>query len=147
MYAFVDRPVECLCNGGRFLLWAMRGWAQAVERGTCPTMALARGFTGLGAMAMLPDFHIAMALLNRDGRDKIAVAPMKCLHIVEDEAILIGIWRDLSLGDIDRARATLKLMVSDDAVMPISRTMITATAKLLLAGFDLSGLPHAVSGS
>ncbi|KAJ8134751.1 hypothetical protein OY671_012036, partial [Metschnikowia pulcherrima] len=116
-------------------------------RGTCPTMASARGFTGLGAMAMLPDFHIAMASLNRDGRDKIAVAPMKCSHIVEDEAISIGIWRDLSLGDIDRARATLKSMVSDDAVMPISRTMITATAKSLSAGFDLSGLPHAVSGS
>jgi len=25
MYAFVDRPVESLCDGGRFLLWAMRG--------------------------------------------------------------------------------------------------------------------------
>lgn len=147
MYAFIDRPVECLCNGGRFLLWAMRGWAQAVERGTCPPMALARGFTGLGAMAVLPDFHIAMALMNRDGRGKIAVAPMNCPHIVEDEAILIGMWRDLSLGDVDRTRAILKLLVSEDAVTPVSRAMITATAKLVLAGFDLSGLSHAVSGS
>jgi hypothetical protein len=147
MYTFVDQPVECLCNGSRFLLWAMRGWAQAVERGICPPMALTRGFSGLGAMTMLPDFHIAMALLNREGREKIAVAPMNCPHIVEDEAILIGIWRDLSLGDIDRVRATLRLMVGEDAVMPVSRVMIASTAKLVLAGFDLSGLSHAVSGS
>lgn len=147
MYGFVDRPVGCLCNGGRFLLWAMRGWAQAVERGTCPPIALARGFAGLGAAAMLPDFHIAMALINRDGRTKIAVAPMNCPHIIEDEAILIGMWRDLSLGDVDHARATLKLMVSEDAIIPVSRAMITATAKLVLAGFDLSGLSHVVSGS
>ncbi|WP_337847891.1 hypothetical protein [Sphingomonas sp.] len=37
--------------------------------------------------------------------------------------------------------------VNEDAVMPVARAMITVTAKLVLAGFDLTGLSHAVSGS
>src|SRR3546814_8813655 len=64
MYAFVDRPVESLCNGGRFLLWAMRAWVSAAERGRCPPRMLHRGFAAVNAAGALPDFHIAMALLG-----------------------------------------------------------------------------------
>lgn len=140
MYEIIDRPVEILCNAGRFLLWAMRGWTLAVERGACPPLALGRGFASVGAHAMLPDFHIAMALLNQHGRTRLALAPMACCHIVEDEAILLGLWRDLALGRFDKARGTLALVVREDIVSPMSRAMTLASAKLMMAGFDLAQL-------
>lgn len=142
MYEIVDRPVGILCNAGRFLLWAMRGWTLAVERGTCPPLAIGRGFAGVGAQAMLPDFHIAMALLNQHGRTRIALAPMAGCRIVEDEAILLGLWHDLALGRFDKARGTLALVVREDTVSPISQAMTLASAKLMMAGFDVAQLQN-----
>src|SRR3546814_16223848 len=96
MYAFVDRPVESLCNGGRFLLWAMRAWVSAAERGQCPPRMLHRGFAAVNAAGALPDFHIAMALLGGEAVETLILAPMPCLQISEDEAILLGLWSDIS---------------------------------------------------
>lgn len=142
MYEIIDRPVEVLCNAGRFLLWAMRGWTQAVERGTCPPLALGRGFASVRALPILPDFHIAMALLNQHGRTRIALAPMACCHILEDEAILLGVWRDLALGRFDHVQGTLALLVTEDTVSPVSRAMTLASAKLMMAGFDSAQLQN-----
>ena len=36
MYDLIDRPVMQLAPGGRFLVWAMRGWIQSATRGHCP---------------------------------------------------------------------------------------------------------------
>lgn len=140
MYVFIDRPVEDLNNAGRFVLWATRGWAHAVERGTCPPVALSGAFGRLGILPALPDFHIAMALINRDARARFAVAPMNCVHIVEHEAVLMTLWRDMSLGQFDHMKATLALIVEETSVSPISRAMTVAAAKIVAAGFDLSGL-------
>ena len=140
MYAFVDRPVDSLCNGGRFLLWAMRGWVGAAERGECPPRALHRGFSGMNARMALPDFHVAMAMLASDGRAGLTLAPMACGRIAEDEAILIGLWRDAARGEVARLRATLKLLVAPDVAAPIARAMTGAVAALGAAGFDLSPL-------
>lgn len=140
MYAFVDQPVECLSRSGRFLLWAMRGWATAIERGTCPPVALSRGFAGVNALPALPDFHIAMALLNKDASTPLSLAPMIAEQIMEDEAILIGLWSDLSRGDIDHLRDTLVFVAEADAVSPIARAMTTVMAKLIAAGFEMSEL-------
>lgn len=140
MYALVDRPVESLSNGGRFLLWAMRGWTQALEGGTCPPVALARGFACFHALPALADFHIAMALLNSDGRRRISLAPMNCRRIIEDEAVLIAMWRDLSLAEFDRVKGTLGLLANEASVSPVFRAMTMASAKLMAAGFDLSDI-------
>lgn len=140
MYAFVDRPVESLCNSGRFLLWSMRSWTRACARRTCPPGAMAGAFAKMGALPALPDLHIAMALINRDALEKIMVAPVEHPHIMEDEAILIGMWRDLANADLDHMRTTLALLVAKDSVEPIARAMTAATAKLIAAGFDLSEL-------
>ena len=140
MYRFVDGPVEGLCNSGRFLLWAMRSWTKAKESGHCPPRVLANSFASMGAFAALPDFHIAMALINRDSLQKIAIAPLDNIRIAEDEAILLGLWRDLAHGHFDRLRATLALMVDADSVVPIAEAMATAGARLIAAGFDLSEL-------
>jgi len=140
MYAFVDRPVENLCNGGRFLLWAMRGWVSAAERGQCPPQMLFRGFAAVDAAGALPDFHIAMALLGSDAVETLVLAPMPCLQISEDEAILLGLWRDFSLGEAANARATLALMAEGDSVGPIAKAMGAAVDRLLAAGFDMPAL-------
>ena len=140
MYAFVDQPVACLSGGGRFLLWAMRGWALAMDRGTCPPVALSRGFAGANALPALPDFHVAMALLNKDASAPLSLAPLNAERITEDEAVLIGLWRDLSHGDIEHLRATLVFVAEDDAVSPIARAMTTVMAKLIAAGLEMSQL-------
>lgn len=140
MYAFVDRPVERLCNCGRFLLWAMRGWALAAERGQCPPQKLRRGFVAVDAPGALPDFHVAMALLGGDAVRTLRLAPMPCLQISEDEAILLGLWRDFSLGDAANARATLALLAEGDSVGPIAKAMGAAIDRLVAAGFDMPAL-------
>jgi len=95
------------------------------------------------ALPALPDFHLAMAMLNRDGLERISLAPINCRRIIEHEAILIGMWRDLANGDLDRMRETLELLVKTEAVSPIARAMTTVTAKLIAAGFNISGLSAA----
>src|SRR3546814_17580594 len=77
MYAFVDRPVESLCNGGRFLLWAMRAWVSAAERGPCPPRMLHRGFAAVNEAGALPDLNIAMALLGGEAGETLLLAPMR----------------------------------------------------------------------
>jgi hypothetical protein len=140
MYAFIDRPVESLCNGGRFLLWAMRGWIHAAERGRCPPQVLHRGFTALDATSALPDFHVAMALFASDAARTLLLAPLPCLQISEDEAILLGLWRDFSLGSSANACATLALLAEGDSVGPIAKAMGAAVDRLVAAGFDMSAL-------
>ena len=141
MYAFVDRPVENLCNGGRFLLWAMRGWVSAAERGQCPPQMLFRGFAAVDAAGALPDFHIAMALLGGDAVETLVLAPMPCLQISEDEAILLGLWRDFSLESANpTARGALALLAATDSVGPIANAMGAAIDRLAAAGFNMSAL-------
>lgn len=128
MYAYIDQPVDRLCNGGRFLLWAMRGWTQA----------LSPGFRSAGALAALPHFHLAMAWLNRGAHEPVAFAPMGCVIIAEDEAILLGLWHALAMGDMDRVRATLELIADKGAISQIMQAMTAAMAQIIAAGFDLS---------
>jgi hypothetical protein len=138
MYTLIDRPVERLGNGARFVLWAMRGWTQAMHKQICPSQALHRGFAGVSAQVALPDFHVAMALLNRYGRAAIEIAPLPCQRIIDHEAVLLVLWRDLAQARLDHADATLALLVEDGGVSPVRRAMTTTLAKLALAGFDLT---------
>lgn len=143
MYAFVDQPVERLTNGGRFLLWAMRGWTQATAARQCPPVALCRGFASVSALPALSSFHTAMALLNREAGAQIKLAPMGCAMVGEDEAVLLGLWHDLALGRIERTHGTLDLIVGDDSATPIVTAMTMAAAEITTAGFELSDLAPA----
>ena len=136
----MDRPVARLRTEGRFLLWAMRSWAYAAELGMRQLLALRRGFANIHAQSALPDFHIAMALLNRYGRARIGLAPPQCERIVDNEAVLLTLWRDLSLARLDRVRGTLALLVEDEAVTPVCSALVATSAKLALAGCELSQL-------
>lgn len=143
MYAFVDQPVERLTNGGRFLLWAMRGWAQAASAKQCQPMALSRGFASVNALPALATFHTAMALLNRESAAQIKLAPMRCAAVAEDEAVILGLWHHLALDRTDRTRETLELIVGDDAALSITTAMTLAVAEITAAGFELSDLAPA----
>lgn len=140
MYDVLDRPVTCLHLHARFLLWAMRGWTIAVERRTCPPLALWRGCTSIGAQVALPEFHIGLSLLNRHGRTAMPLAPIECPRIVEDEAILLALWRDLALARFEQVRATLSLIVDIDGQLPVRRALCAASAKLAMSGCDISHL-------
>lgn len=143
VYAFVDQPVERLTNGGRFLLWAMRGWAQATAAKQCPPVALFRGFSSVSALSALGTFHTAMALLNRHAAAQIKLAPMGCAAVAEDEAVLLGLWHDLALGRVDRTRATLALIVGDEDATGTATAMTMAAAEITGAGVELSDLAPA----
>ena len=140
MYAFIDRPVSNLCNGGRFLLWAMRGWVHACEHGRCPPRVLHRGFAAVDVQGALADFHFALALMAVDTVRPLMLAPIPCGQISEHEAILLGLWRDFSLGEGAKARATLALLADGDSVGPIAKAMEAATGHLVAAGFELPAL-------
>jgi hypothetical protein len=140
IYHLVDRPNALLGNSGRFLLWAMRGWTHAAERRTCPPQALRRGFASMDALAALTHFHVAMALLNAGGIERLALAPVGCPRIGEDEAILIGLWHDVASDRGSRARSTLALIVEPRSVAPIAAAMAEASAELTAAGLELAHL-------
>lgn len=143
MYDFIDRPVTALDNDGRFLLWAMRSWAGSASAGQCPAQALDRAFAKFKAAAMLPDFHMAMALLSRRAVDRVLLAPLGCLRIAEHEAILLALWRDVGIGRRENVRATLAHIVPEDTVAAVAQAMSRASAAMTIAGFGIALIaPH-----
>lgn len=143
MYDFVDRRPGELGNAGRFMLWAMRGWNEAVARNACPPLALYPGFSRLGASAALNDFHVASTLIRREARVPLDIAPMKSLRVAEDEAVLLALWRGVAREDSGLVAATLKLLVKTDVILPIAAAMTGCCTQLKVAGLDLSDLAHA----
>ncbi|SNS05204.1 hypothetical protein SAMN06295912_10145 [Sphingomonas laterariae] len=135
MYAFVDRPVTDLGNGDRFALWAMRAWVYALGEGRCPARALGPAFAQMGVSDALADFHATMAILNRQPREKLALAPLGDHHIAEDEAILLALWAAAATGEKIGLQGTLKLMVDVCCAATIWGTLERAAPKL--AALDL----------
>jgi hypothetical protein len=62
---------------------------------------------------------------------------MPCLRISEDEAILLGLRLDFSLGEGARARTTRALLADGDSVGPIAKAIATTTRRSIAAGFDM----------
>ncbi|WP_127711913.1 hypothetical protein [Novosphingobium umbonatum] len=103
-------------------------------------MALRQGFWTHHAHQSLPDFHIAMSMLNRHAIQTIALAPLPCTRIAEAEAILLNLWRDLALARQERANATIALLVTADHGTALCRCMNFTLARMALSGMDLSDL-------
>jgi len=97
-------------------------------------------FAGVGALAALPDVHVAFALLVSGSRTRLAFAPMGCARIGEVEAVLLRLWSDVASGGTDTARATLGLLVDEASVAPALAAIDAAASQLAAAGFDLSHL-------
>lgn len=140
MYDLVDQRFDRLCKGSGFLLWATRSWTRALESRSCPPSVLAPAFTRMRIPGALPDFHKAMALFNRRARSRLVISPLHSPAISEDEAILLSLWRHAATTDVTTLRKSLKLVVEDQAVVPIEGAMIEAAVKLGRANLEPKGL-------
>jgi hypothetical protein len=147
MYDLLDRPVTSLSPGGRFILWAMRGWIRSATMGHCPPGALAPAFARHGVLPALPHLHVLLAELNRRATRKVAFAPLPHPRIGDDEAVLLQMCRDAQ--DMPcRARATMELMVEEEAVSGAFTALLTFVSLLREADLDGVWLASAhVSGS
>lgn len=129
MYEFVDRPVSALGAGGRFLLWAMRGWIHAVSIGNCPPGMLAPAFARHAVLPALPHLHALMIELNHRALDRIAFAPLAHALIGDDEAVLLQLCHD-AIEAPKRAEATLRLLVEEEAADPAFAALLTMILRL-----------------
>lgn len=69
MYAFVNRRVSQLDPANQFLVWAMRGWVEAVGQKQCPGQAIGAAFARQNMIAGLHPFLRMMAVLFLNLRD------------------------------------------------------------------------------
>lgn len=147
MYDFVDRPVAGLTPGGRFLLWAMRGWIHAASAGTCPPGALAPAFARHDVLPALPPLHLLLAALNEQATRKVAFAPLAHCRIGDDEAVMLQLCRDAT-DDPIRARATLALLLDEDALGVAFTALLTTVERLRDGALDVVAFAsHGVTGS
>jgi hypothetical protein len=146
VYAYVDRPVTELGDGGRFLLHAMRGWLHAASRGQCPPGLLAPLFARAGALPALPAVNRLMVELNASARDKVAFLPVCAGVIGDDEAVLLQLWHDARL-DPPHAQRTLALLLQPEATGAFD-ALLTASARLGEAGLaDFAMRVDAIPGA
>lgn len=84
----------------------------------------------MGALDALPHFHMLMAILNRDGREKIQIGPMDNPLIGEYEAILLALWHAAAADQSMHAKTILTLIVAQDAVSTAAMALRQAVAHL-----------------
>ncbi|MDO7840705.1 hypothetical protein [Sphingomonas immobilis] len=146
MYSFVDRPVDSLSQGSRFVLWAMRRWTSAREAHTCPPHALSPSFQGMGALDALSPFHLGMVVLNCHSRLAVEVAQIDQRRIGADEAVLLALWRDsLDASARPRRDATL-VQLLDTRADTAARLFDAAASALAEAGLAPDGLDRNPAG-
>lgn len=136
MYDLIDRRVDALEQGSRFLLWSMRSWVASMTERLCPCQVLGPVFSKMGLLNALPDIHMAMSLLNQNALGQLSLSPVSEMHISESEALLLCIWRDMAWGRGAAARSTLELMVDSDSVGAIFVAIGASTSRL--AAMDMS---------
>lgn len=134
MYQFVDRPLTTLDEGCRFLVWSMRAWVTAIGHQHCPAQMLAPAFARWQLIGGLQPFHHAMLLLNRDGLETLAFAPLPCPLVAEHEAVILGLVTSLRTQGPVRARETLELLVAGESVGDMLETLSRLGAALAIAG-------------
>lgn len=131
MYEYLDQPVSALAPGSRLLLWAARGWARARAAGVCPPGAIAPAFIRCGAVAVVPDLHRLLTLIEGDDGGRLSL-PAPGHPTVDDlEAVLLRLWSDVLVRPA-RARDTLALMLGEETA--------EAEAALAAAGAVATGL-------
>ena len=139
MYAFIDRQVSELDEGGGFLLWSVRFWVRAMGQRRCPATDIGSAFDRNGLSEALPHFNMTMLILNRHALDNMGFGPLPCPRVHEAEALLLGILSRMRDMDEMELRAILTLMVEPDWVSPL-RASLTALAIDLA---QIAFLPHA----
>ncbi len=138
MYQFLDQRIARLAPGSRLMLWATRGWVRALGTRQCPPGSIAPGFIHCHVIDALPAFHRLMVLLNVHALDMVRVAEMAHSRVNEGEALILGLWADAQ-SDPGNARATLRLLVEEEAIEPALEALIAASARLAATGLALDG--------
>ena len=146
MYDFIDRPVTRLGKGGRFTIWAMRSWVQAVNAKTCPSAAIGPAFMKSGVIEALPHFNMAMMLLNHHAIEPLRFAPLGCARIREGEALMLHMFKGLGDASPERTGETLKLMIEEIAFTSLFTALTAVAFRLAEAGLlpeapVIQGLP------
>lgn len=143
MYQFVDRPLETLDPGCRFVTWSMRAWVSTLTQKACPARHLAQPFARWRMIGGLQPFHRLMLVLNRDALDFLHFHPLPCPRVSEHEALVLAILTALARGDATQARDTLTLLVAEDGVGDALDALVSLSAALAIAGLlPAEPLPH-----
>ncbi len=135
MYHYLDRPISTLDLGGRFFVWAIRGWVQAVNHRHCPCRALGDGFARWNAEAGLQSFSMAMAILNCEAREQLYFRPSGHPRIAEHEALLMTLFETVRHRPQAAFRETLAMIVPATSAPSLHIALETAAA-----AFDAVGL-------
>lgn len=144
MYDYLDQPVANLDHGGRFLIWSMRHWVQAMHERQCPACVIGPAFMKWRIMPGLAPFQTMMATLNLHARHDISFAPCRCAHVSEDEALLLGLIAGTRRRTAEAMTETLALVVNEDRVGTL-RDSIAALAEIMAGASIIPGKPHPVA--
>lgn len=143
MYEYVDRPLNSLDEGCRFLVWSMRAWVSAIAHQRCPAQLLAPAFARWRMIGGLQPFHRAMLLFNRDALEAFTFCSLSCPRVSEHEALILGLISSLRAHGPQAVRETLELLISEDSIGDMLETLSRLGAVLAIAGI-FPGTPNIV---
>lgn len=129
MYQYLDRSVSDLAASDALLVWAMRQWVDAMRGGRCPCAALGPTFVARRIGAVLPDFNIAMMLLDREGVAQLNFRPVTCGNLGDDEAMLLALHAAAAQGRSDVVECLVEALVKPEA----QRTLRFAATRIAQA--------------
>jgi hypothetical protein len=129
VYQFLDRSVCELAPGDALLVWAMRQWVDAMRGGRCPCAALGPTLAARQLGPMLPDFNIAMMLLDREGHSQLQFRPVACGQVGDDEALLLSLHAAALRGEEILVARIAEALVKPDA----QRTLRFAATRIAQA--------------
>jgi len=142
VYHYLDRTTASLDLGGRFLVWAARGWVQAVSRRQCPCNVLADGFARWNAAEALQSFSMAMAILNCEAGEALYFRAPGHSRVSDDEALLLDLFEQASRRPHNEMREMLGMIVP-----PTSAPALQIAIETAAAAFEAIGLsPSAQHG-
>lgn len=147
MYAFLDRQVAEMDPGSELLLQVMRAWVLAVAARRCPTQRIMPILSEAGAPPLAGKLHFVMQLLHKNGNQPMKFGQMEKPRITEAEALMLGLWADITRDRGPNACATLELLVNPIAIGPMLNTMMDvvahlSTVHLAPATLTLNGRTH-----
>jgi hypothetical protein len=134
MYQFVDRSLDDIDDGARFLVWSMRAWVTSMSQRNCPAHMLAPAFAKWRMIGGLQAFNRTMLLFNRDALEKLGFASLACKRVSEHEALILGLVVSMRDQGPRATRETLELMVQEEGVGDLLGTISTLSATLIVAG-------------
>ena len=124
MYAYLDRPIATLDEGGKILVWAMRQWMAAVSKRSCPVAALGKALADRGLMPALAPFHRVMGLLATHARQDLPFASFCAPHVAEGEALVLTLISDCRRPRAHTLDTTLFLLMGEECRHPMQDAIL-----------------------